>query len=71
MMQLTGMLDGLSEVTLSSLLHLSNNESSNLGRRVLLSSRLQPGITVGVLDDLEWNIVDILLNFSIGVLSSD
>ena len=69
--RLTGVLDGLSEVTLSSLLHLSDDERSNLGRRVLLSSRLEPGISVGVLGDFERNIVDVLLHLSVGVLSTD
>lgn len=69
--KLTGVLDGLSEVSLSSLLHLSDDERSNLRWRVLLSSRLEPGISVGVLGDFERNIVDVLLHLSVGVLSTD
>ena len=65
------MLDRLSEVTFSSFLHLSDNESSDLTGRVLLSSGFEPGITVRVLDDFERNIVEIGLDFCVREFSTD
>ena len=32
---------------------------------------LEPGITVGVLDDLVWDLLDVALDLSIGELSAD
>jgi hypothetical protein len=64
-------LDRLAEEALSGLLHLANNESTDLGRRVLLSASLEPRVAVGVLDDLEGNVVEILLNLSVGELATD
>jgi hypothetical protein len=69
--ELTGVLDGLSEVALGGLLHLSNNESADLTRAVLLAARLQPRIAVSVLDDFERDVVEILLNLSVGELATD
>jgi hypothetical protein len=66
-----GVLDWLGEICLGSLLHLSENETTNLGWRVLLSSSFDPGVTVGVLDDLVWDLLDIALNLGVGELSSD
>jgi len=66
-----GVLDVLAHVGLGGLLHLSKDETSDLGRRVLLSLGLEPGITVGVLDDLVWDLLDIALDLSIGELSAD
>ena len=66
-----GVLDVLAHVGLSGLLHLSKDETSDLGRRVLLSLGLEPGITVGMLDDLVWDLLDIALDLSIGELSAD
>lgn len=65
------MLDRLSEVTFSSFLHLSDNESSDLTGRVLLSSGLEPGISVRVLDDFKRNIVEIGLDFCVREFSTD
>jgi hypothetical protein len=64
-------LDGLAEVVLSGLLHLAQNETTDLGRRVLLSASLNPGITIGVLDDLVGDLLDITLDLSIGELTTD
>lgn len=47
------MLDWTTKVTFSSLLHLANDESSDLRRRVVLATSLKPRITIGVLDNLE------------------
>jgi hypothetical protein len=64
-------LNVLAHVGLGGLLHLSKDETSNLGRRVFLSLGLEPGITVGVLDDLVWDLLDIALDLSVGELSAD
>jgi hypothetical protein len=32
---------------------------------------LEPGVTVGVLDDLVWDLLDIALNLSVGELAAD
>ena len=66
-----GVLDWLVEVGLSGLLHLVEDESSDLGWRVLLATGGNPGISVGVLDDLEWNLLDVALDLNIGELASD
>jgi hypothetical protein len=66
-----GVLDGLIKVGLGGLLHLLEDESSDLGGRVLLSTGLDPGITVGVLDDLVGNMLDITLDLRVGELTSD
>lgn len=65
------MLDGLSEVVGGSVPHLSNNESSDLGWRVFLASSLHPCVAVGVGDNLEWNVGDVLLNLGVLELSSN
>ena len=66
-----GVLDGLAEVGLGSLLHLVQDETTDLRRRVLLATGLDPGITVGVLDNLEGHLLDILLDLLVGVLATD
>ena len=66
-----GVLDALSKVTGSGLLHLSNNERTDLGGRVLLTSNLEPCIAVGVWDNLEGNVVQVLLDFLVLELSAD
>ena len=66
-----GVLDVLAHVGLGGLLHLAEDEATNLGRRVLLSLGLEPGITVGVLDDLVWDLLDVALDLSIGELATD
>lgn len=55
------MLDGLAKVVGRGVPHLSNNESSDLRGRILLSSSLHPSVTVGVSNDLVGNIGDVLL----------
>jgi len=42
-----------------------------LRRRVLLSLCLEPGITIGVLDDLVWDLLDITLDLSILELAAN
>ena len=64
-------LDRLAQVVLSGLLHLLEDETTNLGRRVLLATSLNPGITVGVLDDLVGNLLDVALDLTVGVLTAD
>jgi hypothetical protein len=67
----TSMLDRLSEVVGSSVPHLSNNKGSDLRWRVLLASCFHPSVTVGVGDNLEGNVGDILLNLGVFKLSSN
>ncbi len=66
-----GILDGLAEVGLGSLLHLVEDEATDLGRGVLLAASRDPGVTVGVLYDLVGNLLDIPLDLGIGELASD
>lgn len=64
-------LDGLAEVVLSGLPHLAENETTNLRRGVFLATSLNPGITVGVLNNLVRNLVDITLDLRVGELASN
>lgn len=64
-------LDVLAHVGLGGLLHLSENEATDLRRRVLLALSLEPSITIGVLDDLVRHLLDIALNLGVGELASD
>lgn len=66
-----GILNLLSEVSLGSLTHLPEDETTDLGGRVLLTLSLEPGIAVAVLDDLVGNLLDITLNLSVGELAAD
>ena len=66
-----GVLDVLAHVGLGGLLHLSEDEATDLGRRVLLALGLEPGITVGVLDDLVGDLLDVLLDLAVGELATD
>lgn len=66
-----GVLDGLGEVGLGSLLHLVEDETTNLGGRVLLVTGRDPGIAVAVLDDLVGDLLDITLNLDVGELATD
>jgi len=66
-----GVLDVLAHVGLGGLLHLSKDEATDLGRRVLLSLGLEPCITVGVLDDLVGDLLDITLDLCVGELAAD
>ena len=64
-------LDGPAEIVLGGLLHLLESETTNLRRRVLLTTSLNPGIAVGVLDDLVGNLVQVTLNLGVGELATD
>jgi hypothetical protein len=66
-----GVLDVLAHVGLGGLLHLAEDEATDLGRRVLLALGLEPGITVGVLDDLVGDLLDVLLDLGVGELAAD
>jgi hypothetical protein len=66
-----GVLNGLAEVGLCGLLHLVENETTNLRRRVLLATGLDPGVTVGVLDDLVGDLLDVTLDLSIGEFATN
>jgi hypothetical protein len=63
-------LDRLGEIGLGGLLHLVEDEATNLRRRVVLATGGNPGIAVGVLDDLVRNFLDVALNLSVGELAS-
>lgn len=66
-----GVLDGLAEVGLGGLLHLVEDKATNLRWRVLLATSLNPGVTVGVLNDLVWDLLDISLNLGVGELATN
>lgn len=66
-----GILDVLAHIGLGGLLHLSEHEATDLGRRVLLALGLEPGITVGMLDNLVGHLLDILLDLSVGELATN
>ena len=65
------MFDLLAKVVGRSVSHLADDEGTNLGWGVLLSSSHDPSITVGVGDDFVRNISDVLLDLGILELSSD
>jgi hypothetical protein len=60
-----GLLDSGTDVRLSGLLHLGEDEGTDLRRRVLLSSSFNPGISVGGSDDLVRQVLHIGLSLSI------
>lgn len=64
-------LNRLVKICLGCLLHLVQNETSNLRRRILLAASLNPGIAVCMLHDLEGNLLDVLLDLGIGEFSPD
>jgi hypothetical protein len=66
-----GVLQGLANEGLSGLLHLSEDETTDLRRRVLLALGLEPCIAVAVLDNLVGNLLDVLLDLSVGELATD
>jgi hypothetical protein len=68
---LTGMLDWLAEVGRGGILHLGDNQGTDLRWGVLLTSSLNPSVTVRVGDNFEWHILDVLLDLGISELSSD
>jgi len=63
-----GLLDSGADVRLSGLLHLGEDEGSDLRRRVLLSSSFNPGISVGSSNDLVRQVLHISL--SLGIIKS-
>lgn len=66
-----GVLDGLAHVGLGGLLHLLQDETTNLRGRVLLAAGLDPGVAVGVLDDLVRDLLDVALDLGVGELAAD
>jgi hypothetical protein len=65
-----GVLDGLGQVGLGGLLHLLEDESTNLRGRVVLASGRDPGVAVGVLDDLVGNLLDVTLDLGVAELAT-
>ena len=67
--------DGLgniaTEVSVSGLLHLGEHKCTNLGWRVLLAHRLDPGIAVGTANDLVRQILLVLLGGRIVVTTTN
>ena len=66
-----GVLHRLASEGLGSLLHLAENETSDLRWGVLLAVGLEPCVTVGVLDNLVGNLLDIALDLGILELAAD
>lgn len=66
-----GVLDVLAKISFGGLLHLAENEATDLRRRVLLALGLEPSIAVAVLDDLVRDLGNITLNLGVGKLASD
>ncbi len=66
-----GVLDGLAKVTGGGLLHLADNESTDLRGRVLLTTGLEPSIAVGVGNDLEGDVVQVLLDLLVLELAAN
>lgn len=66
-----GVLDGLGQVGLGSLLHLVEDEATNLRGRVLLVTSRDPGVAVGVLDNLVGDLLDVSLDLSVLELATD
>jgi len=65
------MLDGLAKVIGGSIPHLSDDKGSNLRWGVFLASSFHPCVTVGVGDNLEWYVGNVLLDLGVLELSSD
>jgi hypothetical protein len=65
------MLDGLAEVSRSGVLHLTDDESSDLGWGVIFTLSLNPSIAVGVGDDFERDIVNVLLDLCVLEFTTD
>ena len=67
-----GVLDLLVEEGLGGLLHLLEDEGTDLGGRELLAvGVLNPGVAVGVADDLEGHGLDVLLGLGVVVAAAD
>lgn len=65
-----GVLDGLAEIGLGRLLHLAEHETTNLRGRVVLAASSDPGVAIGVLDDLVRNLLEIPLDLSVAELAT-
>ena len=65
------MFDGLSQVGGSSVLHLSDDESTDLGGGIGLASGLNPSVAVVVLNDSEGDVFDVVLDSGLVKLSTD
>lgn len=59
------MLHLLAQVRRGSVLHLANDKGTDLGGGVLLATGFDPCITVGVGDDFERDVAEILLYFGV------
>ncbi|KAH3669579.1 hypothetical protein OGATHE_002391 [Ogataea polymorpha] len=64
-------LDRFTKVGLGSLFHLVENETSDLSWGVFLASGLNPSVTISVLDDLVWNLIQVSLHLLILKSSTD
>jgi len=64
-------LNGPAQVGLGGLLHLVQNETTDLRRRVLLATGLDPGVTVGMLDNLVGDLLNVTLDLSVGELATN
>ena len=64
-------LNVLAHVGLGGLLHLSKDETTDLGWRVLLALGLEPRIAIGVLDNLVWHLLNVALDLGVGELATD
>jgi hypothetical protein len=66
-----GLGDFLAEVVFGGLLHLAQHFGGNLRRRHLVAARLDPGVAIVGLDDLEGHQVDVLLHFLLFEAAAD
>lgn len=66
-----GVLDGLAQVGRGGLLHLVDNESTDLSGGVVLALSLDPSVTVFVGNNLVRDLVDVLLDLGVLELSSN
>ena len=65
------LLDGVADVALGCLLHLGEDEGTNLGGRVGLATGLNPGIAIAGTDDLVRKVLHVSLGLSIVESTSD
>jgi len=66
-----GVLAVLAKESLGGLLHLAENETTDLRGRVLLALGLEPGIAVGVLDNLVGDLVQVALDLGVLELATN
>ena len=66
-----GVLDGLPEVSFGGFLHLSEDEGTDLTGRVAFPGGFDPGVPVGMADDVIKDGLDVSLNGRIIELASD